>query len=356
MKRLIHLAILAGLALCALGILAGCGAHPTMSRGEEVAMQAGTFSFDDERYPSEEGLFPEYHIVPGDLLDVLFQVQTGGHNDDFRIAIDHTISVKFINLPELNETQNVKPDGNISLPYIGEVDVEGLTIKELTALLKERYGKVLRDPDLYVTVPEFSTKIKELKKDLHTATRGLSRLVTVRPDGYATFPLLGDVFVAGRSIPEANDHLDAKYTEILPGLEVDLFLEKTVGSVVYVTGQVAQPGSYMIEKPISVLHAMVMAGGHNSDAQLDSVIVFRRHKKEFVATRVDMDDVLSGDSDARFFYLRPDDIVFVPRTRIASMGQLMREIADAFLFNGWNVDGRLFDDYIFRWNNSTTRN
>lgn len=347
--------LLAGLALCVLCLLWGCGPRPGMRPGEEVAMQARTFSFDDDQYPSREGLFPEYHIVPGDLLDVLFQVQSGSHNDNFRIAVDHTISVKFINLPELNESQNVKPDGNISLPYIGEVNVEGLTIEELTAELKERYGKVLRDPELYVTVPEFSTKIKELKKDLHTATRGLSRLVTVRPDGYATFPLLGDVFVAGRSIPEANQHLDSKYSKILPGLQVDLFLEKTVGSVVYVTGQVEQPGSYMIEKPITVLHAMVMAGGHSSDAQLDSVVIFRRHNKEFVATRIDMHDALSGKAGAQFFYLRPDDIVFVPRTRIATLGQLMREVADVFLFNGWNVDGRLFDDYVFRWNNSTTR-
>ncbi|MBU1003127.1 MAG: polysaccharide biosynthesis/export family protein [Proteobacteria bacterium] len=344
------------LVACMLGMLLGCSPHPNLNRGEEVGFKSTTFSFDKDTYPTQDGLFPEYHVVPGDLLDVLFQVQTGGSNESFRLAVDHTVSVKFINLPELNETQNVKPDGMLSLPYIGEIYAEGKTPTELTLELKERYSKVLRDPELYVTVPEFSTKIKELKKDLHTATRGLSRLVTVRPDGYATFPLLGDVFVAGRSIPEANDVLDDKYEEVLPGLQVDLFLEKTVGSVVYVTGQVDKPGSYMIEKPISVLQAIIMAGGSSSDAELDSIIVFRRNKKEFIATRVDVHDIMSAGGKASFFYLRPDDIVFVPRTRIASMGQLMSEIAGVFLFNGWNVDGRLFDDYIFRWNSSTSRN
>ncbi|BBD09258.1 polysaccharide biosynthesis/export family protein [Desulfovibrio ferrophilus] len=348
--------LLTALVLCMLGMLLGCGPHPNLKRGEEVAFESTTFSFDKESYPSHDGLFPEYHVVPGDLLDVLFQVQSGGQETAFRLAVDHTVSVKFIHLPELNETQNVKPDGMLSLPYIGEVHVEGMTPTELTIELKKRYAKVFRDPELYVTVPEFSTKIKELKKDLHTATRGLSRLVTVRPDGYATFPLLGDVFVAGRTITEANNALDNKYMEILPGLQVDLFLEKTVGSVIYVTGQVDRPGSYMIEKPISVLQGIVMAGGSTNEAELGSVVIFRRNKKEFIATRVDMDDVMSADGNAPFFYLRPDDIVFVPRTRIASLAQLMGEISEVFLFKGWNVDGKLFDDYVFRWNNSTSRN
>lgn len=356
MRRLTNHLPAVALVACLLASLAGCAPHPDIRRGEEVVTSSTTFSFDKAIYPSDDGLFPEYHIVPGDLLDVLFQVQSDVRKDAFRIAVDHTVSVKFIHLPDLNETQNVKPDGKISLPYIGEVHVEGLTPMELTAVLRERYAKVLRDPELYVTVPEFSTKIKELKNDLHTATRGLSRLVTVRPDGYATFPLLGDVFVAGRSIPEANNALDAKYAEVMPGLQVDLFLEKTHGSVVYVTGQVGTPGSYMIEKPISVMQAMIMAGGHTLDARLDSVIVFRRHNKEFAATRVDIDDILSAGGNAPFFFLKPDDIVFVPRTRISSLRQLMTEISDVFLFKGWSVDGKLFDDYIFRWNNTTSRN
>lgn len=333
----------------------GCGPLPSLPKGEEISVPAQTFSFDDDTYPSDNDLFPEYHIVPGDLLDVLFQVSSGNKDKVFRIAVDHTVSVKFIHLPTLNETQNVKPDGKISLPYVGEVSVAGKTPEELTAELTKRYGKVLRDPDLFVTVPEFSTKIKELKKDLHTATRGLSRLVTVRPDGFATFPLLGDVFVAGRTIPEANNVLDTRYDNTLSGLHVDLFLEKTTGSVVYVTGQVREPGSYRIEKPITTLQAMILAGGNLSDANLDSVIIFRRYNKEFVATRIDLESAMSANTSSSFFYLRPDDIVFVPRTRIASLAQLMGEIADVFLFKGWSLDAQIYDGYIFNWNSSNDK-
>lgn len=207
-----------------MALLAGCvGTPPALPYKEEREVEGRTFSFDNDTYPAKNELFPRYHIVPGDLLDILFQISPTQSMKRFTLGIDHQLIVKFINMPEMNETQNVQPDGRITLPYIGEVYVVGMSIDELTAELKERYKTIFRDPELYVIVPEFSTAIKQLKEDLHTAPRGLSRLVTVRPDGYATFPVIGDVFVAGRTIPEADLELDKLYANRMPGLQVDLF-------------------------------------------------------------------------------------------------------------------------------------
>jgi polysaccharide export outer membrane protein len=339
--------------LLALLPAASCAPKTELQPGEEVVVGEKSFSFEAENYPTEQDLFPTYLITPGDLLDVLFQVRSWQGGRTFRIAVDHTVSIKFVHLPELNETQNVQPDGRISLPYIGTVEVVGKTPDELRAELMERYATVLRQPELYVVVPEFSGQIKELKKDLHTATRGLSRLVTVRPDGFATFPLVGDVFVTGRTVPEVNDELNKRYNDYMLGLHVDLFLEKTAGSVVYVSGQVRNPSSYRMEKPITIVQALTLAGGHRTEASLDSVLVFRRHAKKFVVTRVDVSRTLRGDESAHFFFLRPDDIVYVPRTRLGTMAEIMGNIADVFLFRGWSLSGTLFKDYVFELNSDS---
>lgn len=334
-------------ALLVLFLACGCQTVSSRPTGEEVALPTMTFSFDEKDYPSKDNLFPEYHIAPGDLLDVLFQISSGQRKEGFRIKVDHSVSVKFVHLPQLNETQKVKPDGKISLPYIGEVSVTGRTIEELTKDLQKRYAKTLRDPELYVMVPEFSTQIKELKKDLHTATRGLSRLVTVRPDGHATFPLLGDVFVAGQTVPETSKMLDKKYEKVMPGLHVDLFLEKTVGSMVYVLGRVKEPGRYAIQKPVTGVQALSIAGGHLTDASLKHAILFRRKERQYVATRLNLETTLTLKDGAALFYLRPDDILYIPRSRIAFAGQLMQEISNIFLFKGWNLDASLYDGGIF---------
>ena len=317
------------IALCIL--ISGCS-HVDIPPDEEVSMDRTTFSFNQDQAPYD--LFPNYQIVPGDILDVLFQIRSWVKYDEFKIAVDHTIEVKFLHAPELNETQRVRPDGNITLPYIGDIYVVDKTVNELNSELKERYKDILSIPTLYIWIPEFRSSIKELKADLHTAPRGLSRLVTVRPDGYLTFPMVGDLFVAGKTIPEINKVLNEQYEKIMPGLHCDLFLEKHSGSVIYVVGQVRKPGAYNIPRPITLLEALGLAEGHLPGAKLSSIIVVRKHEQKMVATRVDLKKTLRRDSS--FFYLLPNDIVYVPKTWIAEAAEVARDIGSILFFRGWS--------------------
>lgn len=333
--------------LCFLFLTIGCTRGKGVSSDREIVLNGDTFSFDRGIYPSQQGLFPAYRIVPGDLLDILFQIQTWLKREDFQLALDYSISVKFVNTPELNETQRIQPDGKISLPYIGEVYVLGKTVSGLTKELEEQYSKILRDPEIYITVPEFRSRIKELKTDLHTSTRGLSRLVTVRPDGYATFPLTGDIFCGQKTIPEVKNILNKMYEKILPGLHVDLFLEKHAGSAIYILGQIAQPGVYKIPRPITVIEAIALAGGYGTWAELNNITVFRRHDRKLVATSINLKKTLDPDDKSKFFYLKPDDIIYVPRTGISKLAQIMSEISDILFFRGWSVglENVIFPNY-----------
>lgn len=320
-----------------LGIV-GCaplnGNHSLESR-EEVSVGRTTFSFDDK-----EGYFgnlPHYQIKSGDVLDVLFQIQTWTRKDSFTIAIDNTILVKFDRAPELNEEQRIRPDGTISLPYIGSIFVLGKTVTGLEQELVGRYEKVLRNPQIHVVISDFGSSIKELKADLHTTTHGLSRFVTVRSDGVATFPMLGEIVVAGRTITDVRDELNQKYDKVFPDLRCDLFLDKPGDSQIYIVGEIRRPGAYSVTKPISVVQAIALAGSTTSDAEMHSVMVVRKKDRELVATRVDLRASLDFTTKTPFFYLQPDDIVIVPRTRLSESAQISGYIADIVLFRGWSV-------------------
>jgi len=305
------------------------------AKNEEIAMERTTFSFDQGKAPYD--VFPEYRLKPGDMLDVLFQIHTWKARKTFKIAVDHTVSVKFVSIPQMNETQLVRPDGTISLPYLGSVQVIGKTVKKLTKELKRRYAKILQNPELYVTVPEFRSAIKELKTDLHTAPRGLSRLVTIRPDGYVTFPAVGDMYVANRTLPDVSRELNKAYEKLLKDLHCDLFLEKHSGSFIYVMGEVKKPGVYRIEKPVSVVSAITRAGSYTSGAKMNSVFIVRRHANKMIATRLDLKDTLSFSKGNRFFFLQPDDIVYIPKTWLTSAAEVAKKIASLLFFNGWGV-------------------
>lgn len=330
-----RLSIVAMLIAAVMGLFAAGCVGTKAKPGEEVELTKSTLSVSQMQQPFD--LFSEYHIQPGDILDVLFQVQNWVEQNEFRIDVDYILSVKFPNTPELNEEQSVRPDGTISLPYIGSILAKGKTLDELTTELSNKYSKILQEPEIYITVHQFRIAIDELKKDLHTSQRGSSRLVTVRPDGYATFPMVGDLPVANRPIPEVNKELNKRYETVVAGLHCDLFLEKSVGTQIYVLGQVAKPGAYPILRPISVVEAIGLAGSELHGARLDSVIVARRSGDKVLATRVDVAAALSLAEKGNYFYLEADDIVYVPKTWIARAAEVVRDLRDISFFQGWSV-------------------
>ncbi len=380
----------------------------SLSSGQERELAMTSFSIDDGKYPDSTSLFTDYRLAPGDLLDVLFQISTWEVKERFVIGVDDVIQVKFIDLPDLSVEQNVKPDGRISLPYINQVEAAGKTVSDLTDELRQKYKAYLRNPEVYVVVPEYSAHIKELKHDLHTAPRGLSRLVTIRPDGYVTFPLIGDVFVANRTIPEVGSQISEMYDAFLPGLSVNLFLEKSSGAVVYVLGEVNRPGSFSVQRPITVMQAVALAQGLTNAAKPSSVIVFRpptpkpinedynkyvetggrkiektrgvtqefddqkaegkkfaaattnapaveekAEKKstgpKIIARRVDLESAMNGDTGASLFYLKPNDIVYVPKTELRQAAEVVNDVKDIMMFRGWGISlgADLLKDPIF---------
>lgn len=326
-------------AIPALGLMLltgiGCSAPRSVAPDYEAPVDRTTFSFDQGTYPSNLDLFAKYRVSPGDVLDVLFQIQQQ-QVDKFPITLYHTVSVKFVHLPNLNETQQVLPNGNIALPYLGEVRVVDKTPEQLRKELTGKYSNILRDPELYVTIPEFNERVKQLRNDLHTSPRGLSKLITVRPDGYVTFPLIGEHLVAQKTIGDITDIIEKEYGNYLPGMKVDLFLHEQSGSVIYLVGEVRASGAYEIRQPVTILQALSLAGGYTPTAELRNVIVFRQHEKKRMARSLNLKEVIDVERDSSFFYLRPNDIVYVPKTRIANLAQLMQQISQIALFRGWS--------------------
>ena len=335
MGRLLRTALLSFLILV---LVSACTSNPSnipeIQVGEEVVIEGRGFSFDKPSF----NIFSEYRVSPGDKLDVLFEIRTWTVEEAYKIAIDDRVAVKFVHAPELNEEQQIRPDGKISLPYIGSYYVVDKTIDQIQSELNRKYSRILVNPQIYVTVPEYLTQLRELKEDLRTAPRGLSRLVTVRPDGFTAFPMVGDVFVAGKTMAEVQDFVDPQYNKISRSLHVTIFLHEHSGSTIYVLGVVNEPGAFKIVKPITVLEALALAGGTQRNAQLDSVAVIRRLNKKIVATRVDVASTLAIRKGGTQFYLAPDDIIYVPATTLSTAAEIMEDVRKLILFRGWGIN------------------
>ena len=330
------------------GLLTGCGALNDNSDGDVSSEVDRTDVVDHSKAPPGEVLttleinssvpvFDRYEVAPGDVLDVVYNLERSSR-ESYPITLYHTVSVRFINAPELDQNQEVLPDGTISLPYLGRYPVEGKTVDDLTAELNEQYDSIFRDPQIYIAIENFNARVEQVRRDLRTSARGLSKLVTVRPDGRATFPLIGTYEVVGRTVENIHDELSQDYDEYMPGLNLDLFMHEQTGTNVYVVGEVESPGQFQVKRPINLVQAVARAGGYTRQSDLSSVIVFRRTSdRRLDAHRFNLKDMDTYAAQAINFYLQPEDILLVPRDRISSLAQLMREISDITFFRGLGI-------------------
>jgi polysaccharide export outer membrane protein len=122
----------------------------------------------------------------------------------------------------------------------------------------------------YLVGPGDVLQVRAWKND------ALSQRVVVRPDGFVTLLLMGDVRAGGRSVEAIAADIAGRaaqfYTEV-PVVAVEI--AELHGYRVYVLGEVARPGELAPRGPISVLQAIALAGGFTRFASPTEIVIVR---------------------------------------------------------------------------------
>jgi polysaccharide biosynthesis/export protein len=140
----------------------------------------------------------------------------------------------------------------------------------------------------------------------------LSRLVTVRPDGMISLPLVNDVHAAGLTPMELRELLTKKLSEYVPSAEVSVIVNKVESFSISVVGQVTHPGRFNLSSPTTVLEAIALAGGLTEFASRRSITVLRSDGTG-TSTRVpfNYNNAIAGEASDNLV-LRAGDVVVVP--------------------------------------------
>lgn len=144
-----------------------------------------------------------------------------------------------------------------------------------------------------------------------TGSPTLNTTQQIRRDGNVNLALVGDIKASGITPSELEKEILKVYGDQLLSKEVTVTLETSVFSV-FVTGAVLRPGKIQSDRPITVLEAIMEAGGFDhSKANLKSVRVIRREGERMKTFTLNLKPALEGGTTPPFF-LRPSDIVHVP--------------------------------------------
>lgn len=145
----------------------------------------------------------------------------------------------------------------------------------------------------------------------------LSVTVPVRPDGRISVPLVGDVMVAGHTPDEVSAEIESKLATLVREPQVSVILTELRSheylSRIRVTGAVRQPISVPYRQGMTVLDAVLAAGGVTEFASADNTKLFRRDKADTLQTLpIKLDRLMKKGDLENNLPLRPGDIVTVP--------------------------------------------
>ncbi|HEY6986585.1 MAG TPA: XrtA/PEP-CTERM system exopolysaccharide export protein [Rhodanobacteraceae bacterium] len=145
---------------------------------------------------------------------------------------------------------------------------------------------------------------------------GLDVSVPVRPDGRISVPLVGDIDAGGRTPEEVAGEIqeklktyvrDPQVTVIVTALRSHEYLSR-----VRVTGAVRQPISVPYRQGMTVLDAVLAAGGTNDFAASDRTELYRKEGDATRAYAVRLDRILKDGELSTNYPVQPGDVITVP--------------------------------------------
>ncbi|MBI1318121.1 MAG: hypothetical protein GC168_04105 [Candidatus Hydrogenedens sp.] len=158
---------------------------------------------------------------------------------------------------------------------------------------------------------------------LYTYWKDLNIAQTIRPDGKIALAMVGEVDAAGKTPEQLREDLLVAYADKIRDPDITVVVEGLGSQRVFVAGEVNAPQMLPIVGRLTLLEAIMMAGGYNKNtAKLNQVLLVRSQDGKQYARTYDLTDALKN-SESDVVLLQPYDVVYVPRTAIDKVNQFV---------------------------------
>ena len=260
-------------------------------------------------------------------------------DSSIRLGHGDLVEVNVYNVPELNTRTRVSGAGDIDMPLVNRVHVEGLTVDEAEKAIEQRleHGGFVRNPHVQLFVSEYTSDgtsvLGEVAKPGVYPVLGEQRLFNLLSAAGGLSPAAGtSITITHKAEPDKpivvaisrnlEDHPDSN-VPIYPG---DTVMVRRA-DVVYVVGDVNRPSGFLMDNggKLSVLQAIALAGGTTSTAKLSGVRIIRKGPEGVSEIPVSLKKMLQAKTAD--VPLQANDVLFVPASARKIIGGRTAEAA-----------------------------
>jgi len=140
----------------------------------------------------------------------------------------------------------------------------------------------------------------------------LTKEAVVLPDGLISFPLLGLIKAAGKTVAQLKSELEERISQYVTDPVLNVEVKQVNSMIVYVIGRVNTPGRFNLNTNVNALQALATAGGLNPFAKRDKIKILRQEGSKTRIFPFHYDDIADGKHLEENIELKRGDVIVVP--------------------------------------------
>jgi len=241
---------------------------------------------------------------------------------DYIIGEGDMLSVAVWGEKDFSFSAKVRPDGKITVPAIGELTAANMTAKNLQAVLAEKLRVVVKKPVVTVAVTEITNnKAYVFGGGVKSTVFALNQRVTL----LQLLCQLEDVRKAdltGAYVMRGKKKIREDFTKLFIKGNTDediviepndvIYIPMNIDNNVYVMGAVTAPKPIEYREGITVMEAILTAGGFTKFASPNDTFIYRKDQKnKEVSINVKIKKLMFDGDLTQNLTLKPGDYVVV---------------------------------------------
>ncbi|MEQ8767624.1 MAG: polysaccharide biosynthesis/export family protein [Planctomycetota bacterium] len=259
----------------------------------------------------------------------------------YRLGAGDLVELSVWGEDEFSQEYRLSPEGVLSMPLFGDVDLARLTRTEAARRVEETMLEYYLDPRVAVIPKEYANAraylLGRIKNPGAVDLDGATELLAVLSLGGGV-PSPSDERIPPEKctvIRNGDARIDVDLERLLDG-DLSLNIPIYPGDVIYVheayrgtvtvLGDVRAPGLYPLLRRETVTQMIAKAGGFAPDALCDEIYLIRGDSKKPLYRAIDAEAILEEGRLEQDFRLQDGDILFVPKRFLGEFNYVLSRI------------------------------